>query len=255
MKKIIILVIWIAFTGQIKAQNVINPIKNLVKSTYENNMFSYRFFSDYALIKNEIYEKKIMSDIDNTLSRFDNNLSYMTNFVSKDKNSQKHYMNLQLFWNDYRILILDPDNVDYKTMSEKTNEFKKLNEELSNSIIEKNKLDSSLKEQISALNILVNLTNSIDQLLINYLYNNQYPEKDKLYKTDTKSISKQINKLAKTRYGRENKLIINDLNETLSLIESLYSSKNNSKQMYSNTNYFSKKSFILMNRILSTIKK
>jgi len=255
MKKTIILLILIVFTRQASAQNVINPVHNLIKSTYENNMFSYRLFRDYTLIKSEIYENKIMADIDNTLSRFDNNLSYMTHFVTDNKNTQKHYMNLQLFWNNYRILILDLDNVGVEQFFNQTEQFSKLNEELAASIIEKRKLNSTYKDEINTLNVLVTLTNDIDKLLINYLYENELSKKEQPYKIDIKSINKHINKLSKTKYGKINQPVINDLRDNLSIIESLYPVKNNSKQMYSNINYFTKKIFILMNRVLSTIKK
>jgi len=255
MKKTIIIFMLVALTGTLKAQNVINPVRNLIKSTYENNMFSYRLFRDFTLIKSEIYENKIMADVDNTLSRFDNNLSYMTHFISDEKDTQKHYMNLQLFWNNYRILILDSDNVNVQEFFDQTEQFSKLNEELTASIIDKRKLNSTYKNEINTLNILVTLTNDIDKLLINYLYKNELHIKDQPYKVDTKSIYKQVSKLSKTKYGKSNLSIINDLKDNLSIVESLYPVQNNSKQMYSNVNYFTKKVFILMNRILSTIKK
>jgi len=253
MKKIFILLIGWSLWQQVQAQNVINPINKLIKSSYENKMFSHRLLMDYILIENNVYQKKVMTDLDNTLARYDDNLLYIAQFVEKDKDTKKKFINLQLFWNDYRMLFIDYENSDLNKLIKYTENFAKYNDDLTTSVIDSNKLNNKYKTELESLDLLSVLNNQINQLLINYFLKNK--SKNPIYKVDIKDIEKNIKKLQKTYIGKTNFGTVEDLKNTLSVIESLYTLENSSKQMYSNVSYFTKKNFILMNKILEKIKE
>lgn len=255
MKKtyILLLLLFIGTGFTVRSQDVINPVNKLVQASYENKMFSYRLLMDYILVKNNVYQKKIINDIDKILARYDDNLLYIAKFAEKNKDTKKKFINLQLFWNDYRILFIDFDNTDLNKLIKYTDNFAKYNDELTLSVLETNKVKDKYKKQLETLDLLAVLNNQIDQLLINYFLKNH--TKNQLYNVDTKAIQKTLKKLSKTETGKNNINIIEDLKNTISVIESLYSKENNSKQMYSNVNYFTKKTFILMKQILSNIKE
>ena len=255
MKKTYILILLLTFSFGFSAhsQDVINPINKLIRSSYENKMFSYRLLTDFVLVKNNIYQNKLIKDIDNTLARYDENLLYMAKFTEKNKDSKKKFISLQLFWNDYRILFIDFENSDLNKLIKYTDNFAKYNEELTLSVLENANVTGKYKKQLETLDLLATLNNQINQLLINYLLKKTV--KHQIYGVDIKSIQKNLKKLSKTITGKNNLDIINDLYNTISIIESLYAKENNSKQMYSNVKYFTQKNFILMKKILSSIKE
>ncbi len=250
MKKIIIIFFITITSWTMSAQNVINPVRQFIKSTYENKMFSHRLLMDFVLIKNNVYPAKVMRDIDNTLARYDENLLYIAQFTKDNKNTHNKLVKLQLFWSDYRMLFIDYDNANLNELIKQTHIFYRLNNELED-LIKSNYLKKKYVKQVEELSVLANLNNQINQLLINY-YLKEIAHKQ-IYKVKLKDIRKNIKKIQKMPVGKQNLGIIDDLFSTISIIETLNTTDNNSKQMYSNVSYFIKKNFILMKKVLSEI--
>ena len=253
MRRILFIFIFTGLAWSINAQNVINPVRQLIKATYENKMFSHRLLMDYILIKNNIYQTKVMSDIDNTLARYDENLLYIAQFSQKDNDIHKKMVGLQLFWNEYRMLFIDFEHANLNDLIKRTHVFYRYNNELADLIIKNRHLNDKYPKQLNVLDILADLNNQINQLLINYFLKDI--ARKPIYKVKIKDIRKNIQKLQKTSVGKQNLGVIEDLYNTLSIIETLYATENNSKQMYSNMKYFIKKNFILMKKVLMSINE
>ena len=246
----------ILFTSVTFAQEDENPIGELSKRLYENEMLANHFLRDFVLAKSQVFKSKVMVDFDKSLARFDDNIGYISMHLPKDKKIRDKYMSLQGQWNVYRMAIIDLSRNNYKKFVNSTLMMEKECKTMREDILSKNPKYSDNKKVFKYIDYVVDNTKRNDEIIINYILKNQlnFPEIDKALKIDFSHIRKNIKKLSKDK-SLQQKGIINDLINSLSMIENIYNNKNDSpKLLYTNTKYFSKKSYLLFYELIRQLK-
>ena len=248
--------ILIVFSFASFAQEDENPIGELSKRLYENEMLANHFLRDFVLAKSQVFKSKVMVDFDKSLARFDDNISYISMHLPKDKKIRDKYMSLQGQWNVYRMAIIDLSRDNYKKFVNSTLMMEKECRSMREDILSKHPKYGDNKKVFKYIDYVVDNTKKIDEVIINYVLKNQlnFPEIDKAIKIDFSHIRKNLKKLSKDK-NLQGKTNLTDLNNSLNMVENIYKNKNDSpKLLYSNTKYFSKKSYLLFYELISQLK-
>ena len=246
----------ILFSSVAFAQEDENPIGELSKRLYENEMLANRFLKNFVLAKSQVFKTKIMSDFDKSLALFDDNISYISMHLPDDNKIRDKFMSLQGQWNVFRMAIIDLEQKNYKTIVNSTlmleSECKSMREEL----LSKHPKYDDNKKIFKYIDYVVENTKRIDGVVINYVFKNQlnFPAIEKAITVNFSAIEKNLSKLAKYK-NLQDKRNVTDLANSLKMIENIYNNQNDRpKLLYSNTKYFSKKSYILFYELINQIQ-
>ncbi len=257
MKKLFFsIVLLMMFSSPVMAQEDENPIGELAKRLYENEMLANRFLKNFVLAKSQVFKAKIMKDLDKSLALFDDNIAYISMHLPDDNKVRDDFMKLQEQWNIYRLAIIDLDLKNYKKIVNSTlllgTECQKMRETL---LSEHPKYDDN-KKVFKYIDYIVENIKDIDGIVINYVFKNQlhFSEIEKALKIDFSTVKKNLAKLAKYKKIQE-KRSIKDMGNSLVMIENVYNNQNDRpKLLYSNTKYFSRKSYLLFYELIGQLQ-
>jgi hypothetical protein len=244
--------------GQIKAQINDNPVDVLATKLYENELLSNRFFRNFVFIKTNTFKNKAMSDMDRSLAKFDDNLSYIILHLPYDKEVKDDYLKLQNFWNVYRLNITNYNSENYKRLISKTQRLEKLITELNKKILSKHPDYSAHKSLISLASLAVENGKNVDKMATAYIlkYGLNVADAYNYYEFDFSGLKKNLKKIRKNKLlqGKVNDLVT-DLNTTVDSIKTLIEKdKYNPKMMYAYVNAYTKKTFKLLHVIMQLVK-
>ncbi len=258
MKKIIFILFLLSTISIGYSQVGNNPFDRLTKSLFENELLSNRFLRNFVLIKTNTYKKRALIDMDQSLAKFDDNLSYIILHLPKDKNIEDDFMKLQNLWNVYRIHISDYQKTNYASLVHKTKKLEELLTNLRSNILEEHKRYKLNSNTIKPIVLMVDNAKKIDKLLTYYILTNGLKsQKTPLYSTiDFGDLYKNLKKVSKYKYKtKDANEIITDLNNSLKMMKSLIDKIGyKPKMLFSDVNNYSKKTFLLFTRFMSTIK-
>jgi len=256
MKKIFYsLIILLVFSNSIIAQEDENPIRELSKRLYENEMLANRFLRDFSLAKSKVFKAKIMKDFDQSLARFDDNISYVSMHLPEDKNVRNKFMKLQGQWNIFRMAILDISRNNYKKLVNSTLMMEKECKTMREDILKKHPKYSDNKKVFKYIDYVVDNSKKVDLIITNYILKNQlgFPEIDNAIKVDFSAVKKNLKKLSKDKQLQQ-KSNLKDLYNSLEMIENTFNKKDSPKLLYSNTKYFSKKNYLLFYDLIQQLQ-
>ena len=258
MKKILLYILIIASLWNSNGQIDDNPLNLLSEKILQNELLSNRFLRDFVYIKTNTFKKKVLVDMDKSLAKFDDNLSYLILRLPQKVDAKDDFIKLQNLWNVYRIAITNYDKKNYKSLILKTQKINKLLVKLKKEILTEHKDYGDNKKILELAGYVVENEKMISGIATAYVFKNglelseafDYFDKDfGLMEKHLKKISK--NKTLSTSYND----LINDMKNDLKSLQSLLDKKTyNPKMMYSNANSYSKKSFKLLSIILQHIK-
>ncbi len=260
MKKLYIslLVLLFGLSAQnIQAQISENPLDILVEKLYQNELLSNRFLRNFAFIKTNTFKKKSMIDMDKSVAKFDDNLSYIILHLPYDRKVKEDFLKLQNFWNIYRLDITDYESERYHSLISKTRKLEKLIVELNKTILDKHPAYSHNKKSIYMASLAVDNVKNVDKAAAVYVFKNglHYPQITNELEINTGELKKNLKKISKFKAlkGTADSLLF-DLSSTADAINDLLNKgKYNPKMMYAYTNTYSKMTFKLLNLILKTI--
>jgi len=258
MKKYIFIATFIFINFPVFSQVNENPIEILSEKLFQNEMLSNRFFRNFVFIKTNTFKKKVMTDMDKSLAKFDNNLSYIILHLPYDKKVKEDYIKFQNFWNIYRINITNYDNKNYESLINKSKKLNKLISTLTTNILRKHKHYNNHKKMIEMTQYATENVKTIDNIAIAYVLKNGLNVDDAFdyFNIDYGSVKKGLKKIGKNKtITNVAPDLITDLKTNLQSIQSLTEKKEYApKMMFSNVNNYSKKSFKLLDIILKNIK-
>jgi len=258
MKKILFLLIILYSYSNLNAQLNNNPFDKLSQSLFENEMLSNRFLRNFTLIKTNSYKKRALRDMDQSLAKFDDNLSYIILHLPDNHNVKEDFMKLQNLWNVYRIQVTDYDKNNYKSLIRKTLKLDQLTNSLKIKILDLQNANSINSNTIKTINYMIENAKKTDQLLTMYVLQGglKFTDASSYYDVDFSDLYKKIKKISKYKYKTTdtNEILI-DLNNSIKMMESLIAKKGyNPKMLFSDVNNYSKKSFLLFKKFMNTIK-
>ncbi len=232
MKKIILFYLLFAsvLNTQLNAQIEENPIDELAFKLGENSFLSYRFLFDFVNIQNNIFKDKAMKDLDMSIARFDENLTTFALALPDNSDVNKKYLELINYWNKYRLSITadNKDNVNYDKVISQTIYFNKMVLDFNSDFIKNHTKYSSIKKQEKELVKILNSTNEINKIGINYILDRGVNKKNvsNTLPADISVPMKHIKKLLKNKKlkDRDKERLI-DMQETLKNVESLLNKK------------------------------
>ena len=246
----------ILFSSTAFAQEDENPIGELSKRLYENEMLANRFLKNFVLAKTQVFKSKIMSDFDKSLALFDDNIAYISMHIPDDNKIRDKFMSLQSQWNVYRMAIIDLEQKNYKKIVNSTLMMRTECTAMREELLSKHPKYDDNKKVFKFIDYVVENNKRIDEVVISYIFKNQlnFPEIDKAISIDFSAIEKNIGKL--TKYKKlQDKRSLTDLSNSLKMIENIYNNQNDRpKLLYSNTKYFSKKSYLLFYELINQIQ-
>lgn len=235
-----------------------NPFDRLSKSLFENELLSNRFLRNFVLIKTNTYKKRALIDMDQSLAKFDDNLSYIILHLPKDKSIEEDFMKLQNLWNVYRIQISGYEKSNYSSLVRKTKKLEELLVSLRRDILEEHNSYGRNSNTIKPVLLMIDNAKKIDKLLIYYILSNGLKAQNiPSYKDiDFSDFYKNLKKISKYKYKtKDTNEIITDLGSSLKMMESLVNKAGyKPKMLFSDANNYSKKTFLLLTRFMSTIK-
>jgi len=258
MKKYIVIIslLFLSLTGFSQVNE--NPIETLSEKLYQNEMLSNRFFRNFVFIKTNTFKKKVLADMDKSLAKFDNNLSYIILHLPYDKKVKEEYIKLQNYWNIYRINITNYDNKNYKSLIGKSKKLNELISNLTTSILKKHRQYNTHKKMIEMAQYTTDNVKTIDNIAIAYVLKNSLNVHNAFdyFDIDYGSLKKGLKKIGKNKIISSTSAdLIADLKTNLQSIQSLVEKKDYiPKMMYSNVNNYTKKSFKLLDIIIKNIK-
>jgi len=259
MKKLLLLIFTISLLSH-KAHSQVdeNPIEKIAYKVLQNEMFSNRFLKNFVFIKTNFFKKKALSDMDKSIAKFDDNLSFIILHLPYDKEVKEAYIKLQNYWNIYRIALTNYENENYESLIIKTKKFNKLLANLSKSVIHKHHQYEKKKKLFEKIPYLVNSVKMVDNFAIAYVLKNSL-ELENAYNYFDLSFSdgkKYLKKLGKDKAkGNIYISIISDLNMSLDGIKNIFEKNSYSpKMMYSESNNFSKLAFKLLDHLFNKAK-
>ncbi len=259
MKKYLLLFITIltlSFDG--KAQIDDNPIYILSEKLYQNEMLANRFFKNFVFIKTNTFKKKALLDMDKSLAKFDDNLSYIILHLPENKDAQENFIKLQNFWNLYRIAITNYEQKNYKSLINKTRKFNKMLVKLTSSVLHKHPKYAHHKKMMEMAQHVADNQKNIDNIAIAYVLKGGLEMEDAYNYFDISfgDLKKGLKKLGKNKtIAAKATGIVNDLRITLESIKDLYDKDGyKPKMMFSNINNYAKKSFKLLDFIINNLK-
>ncbi len=260
MKKqyILMLVLFMGlYTQNINAQISDNPIDVLVEKLYQNELLSNRFLRNFAFIKTNTFKKKTMLDMDKSLAKFDDNLSYIILHLPYDRKVKEDFLKLQNFWNIYRLNVTDYESERYHSLILKTRKLEMLIKQLNKAILDKHPAYSRNKKQIYLASLAVDNAKNIDKLAAAYVFKNglNYPQVYDELEINTSDLKKNLKKIGKYEAlkGKADSLLF-DLKSTINAINDLINKgQYKPKMMYAYTNAYTKITFKLLDIILKTI--
>jgi len=241
------------------AQITDNPIDKLVEKIYQNDLLSTRFLRNFAFIKTNTFKKKAMLDMDKSIAMFDNNLSYIILHLPDNNKVKDDFLKLQNFWNIYRLDVTNYESEKYKSLSNKTIKFQQLINQLKKDVINKHNSYSRNKKAITIIDLAVKNNNNIDKLIISNLFKSglNQPEVIKPMNFTSNDLKRNLKKIKKNKAlkGKADDLIL-DLNNSVDAINSLLEKdKYKPKTMHAYVNFYSKKTFKLLEMIMNTINE
>jgi hypothetical protein len=195
--------------------------------------------------------------MDKSLAMFDDNLSYIILHLPFDRKVKEDFLKLQNFWSIYRLDITNYDNEKYKSLAVKTRKLQHLIYQLNKDILNKHDGYSKNKKAITLISLAVDNNKNIDKLAAayNFKYGLKHPEvlESMIFTQD--DLKRNLKKIKKYKVlkGTADDLLA-DLNNTVDAINSLLQKgKYNPKMMYAYVNFYSKKTFKLIDMIIKTM--
>ncbi len=261
MKKIyvLILVILLSFNNfKSHAQISDNPVSVLTQKIYENEMLSYRFLRNFVFIKTNTFKKKTMIDMDRSLAKFDDNLSYIILHLPYNIKVKEDFLKLQNLWNIYRLNITDYEKENYKSLIYKTRKLEKYLKELNKDILDKHPGYSPNSKNIDIAHLIVENGKTIDKIAAAYILKLglNFPEAFNYFEIDEGDLNKNLKKIGKYKpIAKEVKDLLVDLKSTQeSVFQLVKKEKYNPKMMYAYDNAYTKKAFKVLTIIIKNIK-
>jgi len=235
-----------------------NPIGTLSEKLLQNELLSNRFLRNAVFIKTNTFKKKALADMDKSLAKFDDNLSYVILHLPYAREIKDDYLKLQNMWNVYRLKVTDYENPNYKSLVVKTRKLTDQLRLLNKSILKKHKAYSKNKKVFEETQYVLENGIMADNIATAYVLKNglNFPDAYGYFDIDFGQMKKNLKKLGKYEpVKKQDKDILVDLNTSIEAFESMMNkSSYNPKMMYSTVNSFSKKSFKLLNNILQNLK-
>ncbi len=258
MKHLYLFLLLSFFSLQGKAQISDNPLDVLTQKLYENELLSNRFIKNFVFIKTNTFKKKSMIDMDRSLAKFDDNLSYIILHLPYDRKVKDDFLKLQNLWNIYRLKITDYDKENYKSLILKTRKLEKYLKELNKVILEKHPAASANKKSINMAHLVVSNGSTIDKIAAAYVlkYGLNLPDAFDRFEIDKGALHKNLKKLGKFKpIAKDIKPLLADLKTTQeSILQLVHKEKYNPKMMHAYDNAYTKKAFKLLGIIIKTIK-
>jgi len=227
----------------------------LLKGLFENEMLSQRFYKDFLLVKANINKTKAMSDLDKSMARFDDNLSYVASYVTSHKEIENDFTELQNYWNLLRMSMLDFDDDSYELQVSKLKNLDKLSINLLEKILKKDDLADTNSDQIKMMKLVTKNIRQADKILITYLLEKKFKQdlSDK-FDVDLSGVKKNIKKISKYNNHQFGK-ITKDLSNNVLTIESLLDNElYHPKILMSNLIIFSKKNYQIFSNLIGSLK-
>ncbi len=235
-----------------------NPINVLSEKLLQNELLSNRFLRNAVFIKTNTFKKKALSDMDKSLAKFDDNLSYIILHLPYDRKVKDEYLKLQNLWNVYRLKVTDYDDLRYKSLVLKTRKLTEQVNTLAKMILKNHKAYSRNKKAFEEAQYLIDNGNMVDNIATAYVLKNglDFSEAYDYFNIDFGELRKNLKKLRKYEPIKKNAAdLLLDLNTNVQAMEAMMNkTMYNPKMMYSTVNSYSKKSFKLLDYILQTIK-
>ncbi len=235
-----------------------NPINVLSEKLLQNELLSNRFLRNAVFIKTNTFKKKALSDMDKSLAKFDDNLSYIILHLPYDREIKDQYLKLQNLWNVYRLKVTDYENLKYKSLVVKTRMLEEQISDLNKSILREHPAYSRNKKAFEEAKYVIDNGKMVDKIATAYVLKNglNFPEAFNYFDIDFGELRKNLKKLRKYEPIKKNAAdLLLDLNTNIQAMEAMMNkTAYNPKMMYSTVNSYSKKSFKLLDYILQTIK-
>jgi hypothetical protein len=258
MKKILLYVFIIGSLWSTRAQINDNPINVLTEKIMQNELLVNRFLRDFVFIKTNTFKKKVLIDMDKSLAKFDDNLSYLILHLPQNSESKDDFIKLQNLWNVYRIAITNYEKKNYKSLIIKTKKLNRQLKKLKKDVLINHKDYSKNKKFLELADYVADNEKMINGLATAYVLKGglETPEAFDYFDTNFGFMEKHLKKLGKNKVlATSSASLINDLKNDLKSIKALSEKETfNPKMMYSNVNSYSKKSFKLLSNILQLIK-
>lgn len=258
MKKLLLYLFIIGSLWSTHAQINDNPINLLSEKILQNELLTNRFLRDFVFIKTNIFKKKILVDMDKSLAKFDDNLSYLILHLPQNSETKEDFIKLKNLWNIYRITITNYDKKNYKNLILKTRKLNKLFIKLKKDILSAHKDYDANKKLLELAGYAVENEKMMSGLATAYVLKGglDMPEAFDYFEKDFGLMQKHLKKIGKNKALQASTAdLITDLKNDLKSVQALLEKENyNPKIMFSNVNSYSKKSFKLLSIILQNIK-
>ncbi len=257
MKKILLLILLALVSfPQVNAQIDDNPIDKMAKALYGNDMLTYRYLRNFGFIKTNSFKQKALIDMDKSLAKFDDNLSYIVLHLPEDKDVKEDFLKLQNFWNRYRISITNYDQKNYEVLLNKTEQFRKLIKKLSEDLMPKMRTYDQNKKILGYLKKLTNNQKDIDKLGISYMFHKGLTlgNKENFYDINLSDSHKRLKKIAK-KNKNVSVSILADLHANIKMIAGIFNRKGyHPKMFYANLNNYTRKNHKLFIELIGQLK-
>jgi len=258
MKKILLLIlfVWVLLPINVNAQIDDNPIDKMAKALYQNEMLSYRFLRDFSFIKTNTFKQKALIDMDKSLAKFDENLSYIVINLPEDKDVKEDFVKLQNYWNRYRISITNYKQKNYEVLLKKTAQIKNLIAKLTEDLLLKMRTYDQNKKTLSYLKRLTVNQKDADKLAISYMFYKglKLGDKDNFYDIDLSDSHKKLKKIAK-KNKNISVSILADLHANITMINGIFNREGyHPKMFYANLNNYSRKNYQLFKALIQQLK-
>ncbi len=255
---IFILIVFLSLTpSKISAQISDNPIDVLTQKLLQNELLSNRFIRNFVFIKTNTFKKKAMADMDKSLAKFDDNLSYIILHLPYDKKTKEDFLKLQNLWSIYRLDVTDYNKEHYKKLILKTRKLEKYINALNKDVLIKHPAYGRNKKNISLAELAVQNGKDIDKIAAAYVLQNglNFPDAFNYFEINSGDFNKNLKKIGKFKKlaGKTHDLILDLKTNLASIITLKDKGKYNPKMMYAYVNSYSKKTFKLLDIIIKTI--
>jgi hypothetical protein len=196
-----------------------------------------------------------MSDMDKSMARFDDNLSYVSSYVALHKGLEKDFTELQNYWNLLRMSMLDFDDNSFTLQVSKLKNLDKLTTNLLEKVLKKDDMTDEYADQIKIIKLTTQNIRQSDKILITYLLDKKFKQDlSDNFDVDLSGVKKNIKKIYKYN-NHQFKNITSDLSNNILTIESLLDNDlYHPKILMSNLIVFSKKNYQIFSKLIGSLK-
>ncbi len=253
--KIFFGIVLLFFSTSIMAQQDRIKFSNLIKGLFENEMLSQRFYKDFLLVKANINKSKVFMDLDKSMARFDDNLSYVASYVVEHSEVEESFTELQDYWNLTRMSMLNFDDNNFDLQVKRLENLDKLSTNLLERVLKKDDLADENSDEIKIIKLATQNIRQSNKILITYLLEKKFKQDlSDSFEVDLSRVKKNIKKISKFQNHKFGK-ITSDLSNSITTIESLLDNESyHPKILMSNLIVFSKKNYQIFSKLISSLK-